>query len=197
MSTGAALDSLRVLSEEIAACRRCPELAEHRERTVAGDMRPGTSLMLIGEAPGAEEDRLGRPFVGRSGQLLDRLLSEAGLSRTDVSVGNVLKCRPPANRPPRTKEVRSCREYLERQIALVEPAVVVALGSVAVTWCWGPGARLTQLRGAPIPWRGRALLATYHPSAALRFGPRGQPMAALSADLLLAAELCRAASGAS
>ena len=108
---------------------------------------PGAEVLLVGEAPGAQEDAVGVPFVGRSGQLLDSLLDEAGLPRDQVAVANVLKCRPPANRKPRRAEVARCRPWLDRQIELIDPAVVVALGGTAAEWFFGPGARIATLRG--------------------------------------------------
>ena len=187
------------IAELVARCTVCDELAATRTRTVPGVLpaaprRSPGPLLLVGEAPGALEDQTGRPFVGRSGELLDSLLGEAGASRGQVAVANVLKCRPPANRPPRREEITACRPWLERQIALAEPSVVVALGSTAVTWFLGPGARIGSLRGEPFEREGYVLVATYHPSAALRFGPRGKPMAALREDLALAVALRNAAS---
>jgi len=143
--------------------------------------------MLVGEAPGAQEDETGRPFVGRGGQLLDKLLADAGVARPQVAVANVLKCRPPGNRTPTRAEARRCVGWLDRQVEQVDPLVVVTLGTTALAWALGPGQRLGDVRGRLIDWRGRRLVATYHPSAALRFGPKGAPMAALGEDLALAA----------
>ena len=145
--------------------------------------------MLVGEAPGAQEDQAGRPFVGKAGMLLDQLLAAAGLARDSVAVANVLNCRPPANRAPTRLEAGRCRGWLDRQVELVDPALVVTLGGTALAWALGTGQRLRDARGRAIDWRGRSLLVTYHPSAAIRFGPNGAPMAALRTDLRLAAEL--------
>lgn len=179
------------VAEGIRTCRSC-ELAATRTQAVPGDL-PETGaavdVLVVGEGPGADEDAVGRPFVGRSGRLLDQLLDEAGLARDDIAVANVVRCRPPANRAPRAAEVAACRPWLEAQVDAVDPRVIVALGGTAVAWFLGRGARLTALRGAPLPWRGRHLVVTYHPSAALRFGPRGAPMAGLTADLALVAAL--------
>jgi DNA polymerase len=181
----------------VQGCVACPELAASRTRVVAGQAPPGADVLLVGEAPGAQEDETGVPFVGRSGQLLDGLLAEAGLRRDQVAVANVLKCRPPANRKPRRAEVARCRPWLDRQLDLVDPVVVVALGGTAAEWFVGPGARIAALReqGRVIPLlhRGRRLVVTYHPSAAIRFGPRGAPLAALREDL---AEVARVLAGA-
>jgi uracil-DNA glycosylase len=171
------------LVDLIAGCTACPELAEVRRRTVPG-VRPACSdLLLIGEAPGAAEDEVGVPFVGRAGQLLDRLLAEAGLDRRELTVVNVLKCRPPRNRTPTHAEAARCRPWLDRQIELADPALVVTLGGVAASWALGRGTRLGASRGVVHQVEGRPLVVTYHPSAALRFGPNGAPMAALREDL--------------
>jgi DNA polymerase len=131
--------------------------------------------VVVGEAPGAHEDETGEPFVGRSGQLLDGLLAEVGVSRASVAVLNTLKCRPPGNRPPRPAETTRCRGWAERQLALLEPAVVVALGLSATRWFLGPTA-LGPVRGRVHHAVGCAVLPTYHPSAAIRFGPAGEPL---------------------
>jgi DNA polymerase len=139
--------------------------------------------VLVGEAPGATEDETGRPFVGRSGALLDLLLAEAGLDRADGAVLNVVKCRPPGNRTPRRAEVARCSGWLRRQLDLLAPPVVVALGLSSAKWFLGPRTVLAEVRGRPHKVDGRAVWATYHPSAAIRFGPNGAPRAALAADL--------------
>jgi DNA polymerase len=177
------------LAELAAGCTACPELAATRQHVVFGQ-RPATppyDLVLLGEAPGADEDASGLPFVGRSGQLLDQLLAEAGLSREAVGVLNVLKCRPPGNRKPARLEMANCRGWLDRQLALLDPCLVVTLGGTATEAMLGRGARLTQLRGQDHLVDGRVVVATYHPSAAIRFGPRGVPRAALAEDLAYAA----------
>jgi DNA polymerase len=156
---------------------------------VVGDFPAVTQLMLVGEAPGAQEDEVGRPFVGKAGALLDLLLAEAGLDRGRLAIANVLKCRPPGNRAPTRLEAGRCRGWLDRQVELVDPELVVTLGGTALAWALGSGHRLRDVRGRPLDWRGRRLLATYHPSAAIRFGPAGEPMAALRADLKTAAEV--------
>jgi DNA polymerase len=171
----------------VQGCVACPELAASRTQVVPGVAPPGADVLLVGEAPGAQEDETGVPFVGRSGRLLDGLLGEAGLRRDQVAVANVLKCRPPANRKPRRAEVARCRPWLDRQLDLLDPVVVVALGGTAAEWFVGPGARIAALRDqgrvTPLLHGARRLLVTYHPSAAIRFGPRGAPLAALREDL--------------
>jgi len=150
-------------------------------------------VVLVGEAPGAQEDAAGRPFVGRAGQLLDGVLAEAGLDRGAVAVLNVLKCRPPGNRAPRPEEVAHCRPWLQRQLALLAPRVVVPLGLTATVWFLGRGVTLGAVRGRVHEVGGLRVLPTYHPSAALRFGPRGAPLAALRDDLARVAALAGAA----
>ena len=196
----------------VRGCTACPELVATREQVVVGERaaagRP--RLVLVGEAPGADEDASGRPFVGRAGRLLVELLEEAGLTRDDVALLNTLRCRPPANRRPRAAETRACAPWLDAQLDLVEPGgdpLVVALGTSAAAWFVGSGRRggpagvagdgrrggqkpsLASLRGSVHRLRGRRVLVTYHPSAALRFGPRGEPRRALAEDLVRAAAL--------
>jgi len=179
--------SLDLLRDRAVQCVACPELAAERQTVVPGEFTAGASLLLVGEAPGAQEDATGRPFVGKGGQLLDRLLAAAGLDRELIAVANTLKCRPPGNRTPTRAELHRCRGWLDRQVDLADPQLVVTLGGTALSWALGTGHRLGDVRGRLHEWRGRSLLATYHPSAALRFGPNGAPMAALAADLRLAA----------
>ena len=183
MAAAAAVGTFAELVTTMRGCVACPELAASRTQVVPGVGPPGADVLLIGEAPGAQEDATGIPFVGRSGQLLDRLLEEVGLPRDRVAVGNVLRCRPPGNRTPRRAEVERCRPWLARQIELVDPAVVVALGGTAAQWFFGAGARIASLRGQDLTYARRSVVVTYHPSAAIRFGPRGEPLAALRADL--------------
>ncbi len=175
--------------DELAAvardCVACPELASTRQHVVVGDVpasgRP--RLVLVGEAPGATEDGTGRPFVGKSGQLLDQLLAEAGLDRAQAAVLNIVKCRPPGNRTPKAPEVARCSGWLRRQLELLDAPVVVALGLSSAKWFLGPRTVLAAVRGRPHEVDGRAVWATYHPSAAIRFGPKGAPRAGLLADL--------------
>ena len=175
--------------DELAAaacrCTACPELAAARTNVVVGVNPPGARILLIGEAPGATEDAKGLPFVGASGRLLDRLLSEAGLVRSQVAVANILKCRPPNNRKPKKSEMDRCSPWIDRQLALIDPAVVCTLGGTALEWALGRNARIGTARGAEHEWRGRVLIPTYHPSAALRFGLDSPAMEALRDDLKL------------
>jgi uracil-DNA glycosylase len=176
------------LAEQVASCIRCPELAPARQHSVPGQFPAGARLLLVGEGPGAEEDARGEPFVGRSGQLLDAMLEQAGLERAEVAVANVVKCRPPGNRAPKSAEVASCRPYLEQQLDAAAPSLVIALGGTATQWFFGRTARITALRGSVHELGGRPVMATYHPSAALRFGPRGEPARLLQDDLTSAAQ---------
>jgi uracil-DNA glycosylase family 4 len=186
----AAYDDLSALAAATRACTACPELAATRTQVVPGVLPAGARLLLMGEAPGAQEDETGLPFVGRSGQLLDQLLGEIGARRSDVAVLNTLKCRPPGNRPPTRTESRTCRGWTERQLALAAPQVVVALGLSATRWFLGP-TPLAPVRGRLHDVGGVRVLPTYHPSAALRWGPAGEPRRLLRDDLALALEAAR------
>jgi len=181
------------LAAAMSTCTAC-DLSLSRQRVVPGQYPPGAQVLLVGEAPGREEDEGGQPFVGRSGRLLDEVLAEVGLDRADLAVVNTVKCRPPANRTPRRAEMATCRAWLDQQVQAVDPSVVVTLGGSALAWALGTGHRLREQRGrvhadAVV---GRSVVATYHPAAALRSGPAGEPMAALRADLALVARLVRA-----
>jgi len=186
-----ACDDLDSLAKTAGDCVVCAELAAARRTVVTGDFPVGSRLMLVGEAPGATEDEVGRPFVGKAGALLDGVLAEVGLDRSAVAVANVLNCRPPGNRAPTRVEAARCTGWLDRQVELAAPELVVTLGGTALAWALGRGRLLREMRGQVLSWRDRKLVVTYHPSAAIRFGPAGEPMAALRADLRLAAEtLC-------
>jgi len=159
-------DALRSM---VSACTRCP-LSEMRTQTVFGTGDVHARWMFIGEAPGADEDRQGEPFVGRAGQLLTSMIRALGLRRDDVYIANVLKCRPPGNRDPRPEEAASCRGYLERQIELVSPAIVVAVGRIAAQNLLATDTPLARLRGKvhPLGARRWPLVVTYHPAYLLR-----------------------------
>jgi uracil-DNA glycosylase len=181
----AAAPDWATLAATARSCVACPELASVRQHVVIGDVpASGRPLVaFVGEAPGATEDETGRPFVGRSGALLDLLLAEAGLDRADCAVLNVVKCRPPGNRTPKAPEVARCSGWLNRQLELLDPPAIVALGLSAAKFFLGPRTVLGAVRGRPHRVGGRDVWATYHPSAAIRFGPNGAPRAALLADL--------------
>lgn len=187
IAEAAACSTLSELVVAAKACTRCADLAASRITVVVGQHPVGARVLVVGEAPGALEDETGEPFVGRSGQLLDGVLSEVGLPRAGVAVASVVKCRPPKNRTPHVREMVSCSPWLDRQVELIDPLVVVAMGTVAAQWAAGKSARIGQLHGRFIDWRERQLMVTYHPSAALRFGPNGMPLAAMRADFALVA----------
>ena len=176
---------LEQLADLAAGCTRCP-LSDGRTTVVFGTGNPDADLMLVGEGPGAEEDRQGLPFVGRSGKLLDTLLAqEVGLDRSAVYIANVVKCRPPDNRDPQPEEIAACRPYLQRQMELVAPRVVVTLGNFATKMLLNTKQGITRLRGQRYNYRGGVVLVpTYHPAALLRAG--GEREAEARADLVRA-----------
>jgi DNA polymerase len=176
-----ALAELAVTASTCTLCR----LAEGRTQVVFGTGDPHADLLFIGEGPGAEEDRQGLPFVGRSGQLLDRLIAEElGMTRDEVYIANVVKCRPPDNRDPLPDEITACRPYLEAQLDLVDPRVVVTLGKFAGQLLLGSKTGITKLRGHVYPFGDRVLIPTLHPAYALRGG--GEPLAQMRADFVRA-----------
>lgn len=162
--------SLVKLNDEMACCTRC-DLALGRTQVVRGIGPKRARVLFLGEAPGASEDRAGEPFVGSAGRLLDRLLEESGLLRSDIYITNVVACRPAKNRAPRASEVKAHAPWLEEQLRLVQPEVIVTLGRVALTY-FIPGAKITELSGRAqeLEWQGRALrlLPLFHPAAVLR-----------------------------
>jgi DNA polymerase len=180
------------LSIEMSTCIAC-RLAESRTTVVPGVAPAGARVLLVGEAPGRSEDEGGLPFVGRSGQLLDQVLAEVGLDRAELAVTNTVKCRPPGNRTPTRGERATCRPWLDAQVRALDPAVLVTLGSTALGWALAPARarapRLVEVHGTVHQLHGRPLIPTYHPSAALRFGPAGAPLQALRADLARVADL--------
>lgn len=150
---------------QIAACTLC-SLSERRNRTVPGDGSPAADIMFIGEAPGYYEDQQGLPFVGAAGKVLTDLLAAIGLRRSDVYITNMVKCRPPNNRDPQTAELQACADYLDRQIALIDPKVIVTLGRFSFGKFF-PGRTISRERGKPRMWNGRMIYPMYHPAAAL------------------------------
>ncbi len=175
------------VAAEASGCTRCA-LAAGRTQVVFGEGNPRAGLMVIGEGPGRDEDLAGRPFIGRSGKLLEQLiLEEAGLARSEVYIANVVKCRPPNNRDPHPEEITACRPYLERQVELVAPAVVLTVGNFATRALLGTSEGVTRLRGRTHPWPGGAgpvVVPTFHPAAALRGG--GEIVAQMRADIVRA-----------
>jgi uracil-DNA glycosylase len=179
--------ALAELAHEAAGCTLCP-LAAGRTQVVFGVGDPGADLMLVGEAPGRDEDLQGEPFVGRSGKLLDRLLAEElGADRSQLYIANVVKCRPPDNRDPRADEIAACRPYLTAQLGIIRPSVVITLGNFASKLLIDTELGITKLRGASYPMDGYDIVPTYHPAAALRSG--GVVVAEMRADLIRAKQL--------
>ncbi len=164
---GALLDTWDILKAECMSCRAC-SLCSVRTNLVFGVGNPESSLMLIGEAPGEQEDLQGVPFVGPAGKLLDDMLEIIDLDRTKIYIANILKCRPPRNRDPQPQEMSACRPWLDRQIALVSPKMIVCLGRIAATALIRPDFRITREHGKVFDLDGRPVLATFHPSALLR-----------------------------
>ena len=160
-------DSLEALAAAVAGCRRCP-LCETRTQTVFSDGPPGARLLFVGEAPGADEDAQGLPFVGRAGQLLNKMIAAIDLKREEVYICNVLKCRPPGNRTPQPSEVAQCLPYLEQQIALVRPALICAMGLPAVGALLRLKGPMGAIHGKTFEYRGIPVIPTYHPAALLR-----------------------------
>ncbi len=159
---------LTLLAEQVSGCVRCKELAATRTQTVFGVGRIDPDVCFIGEAPGADEDAQGEPFVGKAGQLLTRIIEAMGMKRADVYICNILRCRPPGNRQPLPDEAAHCREWLEKTLALVRPKIICALGASAVKYLTGTGTGITRLRGKFLDYRGTPVLCTFHPSYLLR-----------------------------
>jgi uracil-DNA glycosylase family 4 len=164
---------LERLAASAATCTRC-RLHNSRTQVVFGDGNPRADLMFVGEGPGFHEDRQGLPFVGPSGRLLNRLLTDIGLRREDVYITNVVRCRPPGNRDPQPDEIAACRDWMDGTIRLVDPKVVVTLGNFAARTLLETTTGITRLRGRTYPFQGRLLLPTFHPSAALRADTSGR-----------------------
>jgi DNA polymerase len=160
--------ALTVLATEISGCELCSELFATRTQTVFGVGPVDPEVAFVGEAPGADEDREGEPFVGRAGQLLTKIILASGFTRPEVYILNILKCRPPSNRVPTSTECTNCRAYFERQFDLVNPKFVVALGVTAAKNLLGINSPIGKLRGQVFHYRDRPLICTYHPSALLR-----------------------------
>jgi len=160
--------TLAVLAEQVAACRKCTDICARRLRTVFGTGPRNARLVMFGEAPGAEEDRMGEPFVGAAGQLLDKILIASGLSRQEVYIMNSLKCRPPGNRTPTDLEIENCRPYFERQLEILQPEYIICWGSVAAKSVLKTTDSVGRLRGRFHSYKQAKVLVTYHPSYLLR-----------------------------
>ncbi|MFN8499716.1 MAG: uracil-DNA glycosylase [Anaerolineae bacterium] len=160
----AALDHLHA---EVRACERC-DLCKTRTQAVPGEGPATAQIMLVGEGPGQREDQLGRPFVGASGQWLTELLGLAGLKREDVYITNVVKSRPPGNRDPLPDEIEACRTWLEQQLAIIQPKVIITLGRYSMAWFCGAGLKISQVHGRARRCGDRVVMTMYHPAAGLR-----------------------------
>lgn len=161
-------DTLELIRADVAACTRCAELACTRTQTVFGVGNPDARLCFMGEAPGADEDQQGEPFVGKAGQLLNKIIEACTLRREDVYILNVLKCRPPGNRAPLPDEAANCREYRDRQLALIKPEYICCLGASAAQALLETDQTIGRLRGKFHDYRGITVMCTYHPAYLLR-----------------------------
>lgn len=176
---------LLLVRDNALACTKCKLASQGRSQVVFGVGDPATDLLFIGEAPGAEEDKLGEPFVGRSGKLLDKLmLEELGLTRDRCYIANVVKCRPPNNRDPEPDEISTCRPWLEEQLEIISPAVVITLGKFAAQLLLDSKLAIGKLRAQAHPYRDGVLIPTWHPAYALRGG--ATPLAEMRADFIRA-----------
>jgi DNA polymerase len=174
--------TLEEAAREAASCTRC-RLSQGRTQVVYGVGNPDADLMFIGEGPGFHEDRQGEPFVGAAGQLLNRMLAEIQIPRSDVYINNVVMCRPPGNRDPLPDETDACKPWLDERIALIDPVVIVTLGNWATRYVLGGSASIGRVRGQRFPWEGRTVIPTFHPAAILHGGgENSRQMAALRMD---------------
>ncbi len=156
---------LELIATQVSNCTNC-DLHHSRKNAVPGEGPPNAEIMFIGEGPGFHENEQGRPFVGAAGKVLDDLLAKIGMQRSDVFIGNVVKCRPPGNRDPHADEISACSEYLERQIQTIDPKVIVTLGRYSLMY-FMPNAKISDVHGKAMQVRGRLVVAMYHPAAGL------------------------------
>lgn len=159
--------SFKKLYDDVSCCTKC-ELCKTRKHTVFGEGSTSAKIMFIGEGPGRDEDELGRPFVGRAGQLLDKMLASISLARGDVYIANILKCRPPGNRDPLPHEAAACIDYLRAQVAMIRPSILVCLGRISAGYILGQEIRISRDRGVWHESKGFFIMPTYHPAALLR-----------------------------
>jgi uracil-DNA glycosylase len=176
------IELLQLLADKVVNCQRCPELL-CRNNTVFGDGNPGSRVVFIGEAPGENEDKTGIPFVGAAGNLLNQMIAACGWRREDVYIMNVLKCRPPGNRPPKPEEVENCRPFFDLQLNIIRPKYIVCLGGSAAQRL-GFEAPISDLRGEVFHYNGSKVICTYHPSHLLS-NPHKKKLAAEDLKLLL------------
>jgi DNA polymerase len=160
--------ALTVIQSEVASCRACPELCDSRKQTVFGVGNPNARICFVGEGPGADEDRLGEPFVGAAGQLLDKIIGACKMSRDDVYILNTVKCRPPGNRNPLEDELTNCWPFAVRQLEIIQPEFICCLGSVAAKTLLKTKSSISKLRGQFHAFRGSRVIVTYHPAYLLR-----------------------------
>ena len=179
-----ASDELKAVAQEVSVCTRC-DLHHSRKNAVPGEGPADAEIMFIGEGPGFHENEQGRPFVGAAGKYLDELLAKINLKRSDVFIGNVVKCRPPGNRDPLPQELAACSEYLERQIAAINPKVIVTLGRYSLAH-FVPNAKISEIHGQAMRVRGRLVVAMYHPAAGLH---QRSLMSAIEEDFLRLPEI--------
>jgi uracil-DNA glycosylase family 4 len=160
--------ALKALRKDIGDCKRC-RLSKERKNIVFGEGNPDARLMFVGEAPGREEDSQGRPFVGEAGMLLTRLIEKMGFKREDVYIANIIKCRPPMNRDPGKDEIESCMGFVEKQIEIIKPVVLISLGRISAQTLMGnTGLKMTTIRGNFFDYKGISLMPTFHPAYLLR-----------------------------
>lgn len=176
------VNKLDHLNEVIKKCIQCHELTKNRTHTVFGEGNPDADIMFIGEAPGENEDRLGRPFIGPAGQLLDQILSACKWNRSDVYICNIVKCRPPKNRVPNPEEIHNCSYFLQEQIRIVNPKYIVCLGSIASNSI--VGLKINQARGQWFTYKEHKVLCSYHPAYLLR-NPKAKELVWQDLQLLL------------
>ena len=182
------MDKLGLLEELAAEVRVCPKcrLSETRTNAVPGEGSPQARIMFVGEGPGEKEDQTGRPFVGNAGQLLNKLLEQAGIAREEVFITNIVKCRPPGNRVPLADEVEACNDYLMAQIAIIEPKIICPLGSPSLKTLLDPDLKITQARCKVFRKNGILYIPLYHPAAALH---RKELLSTLQQDIVVLKEL--------
>jgi uracil-DNA glycosylase len=180
--------TLAAAAADAATCTRCA-LSQGRTQVVYGAGNPQARLLFVGEAPGFHEDKQGAPFVGASGKLLTGLIEGIGLTRDDVYIANVLKCRPPGNRDPLPDEIDTCKPWLKEQLEIIDPPVICTLGNFASKLLLGTSIGISRLRGRRIPWRGRTLIPTFHPAAVLHSGRNSDTMTAMEQDFQLIAKV--------
>lgn len=177
--------NLQDLEKHCQKCQKC-DLAKIRQNMVFGQGNKNSKIMFIGEGPGRVEDETGIPFVGKAGQLLDKMLASISLTREDIYICNIVKCRPPKNRDPKPEEIQSCLNYLRMQFVLIKPAIIVCLGRIAATTIIDKDFRITRQHGEVYEKKGYKFIATYHPAALLRFPEKKQ---AAYQDLLVIKDL--------